>query len=336
MPVRREVLGTMSNLAALRASGTFQASAGPGPDKGVDFFPGFRRQVVKTADTAIHAVIGGSGPPLLLLHGYPQTHIEWRKVAPALAERHTLVMTDLRGYGESGKPAAGADHAAYSKRAMAADQVEVMTALGFDRFGIVAHDRGARVAHRLLLDHPARVTRAMLLDIAPTAYMYRNADRAFAEAYFHWFFLIQDAPLPERLIGGNPDTWLRTLFGGAIPRHVEPAAYEEYLRRFADPAALHASCEDYRAAASIDLEHDAADSGRKIGCPLRVLWGGKGFVGYKYDVLAVWREFASEVSGAAIDAGHWIAEEAPEALTAEVRGLFRLNRAVWFIALTWG
>lgn len=323
MPAKRDVLGAMTELGALQPTGSIAATGARPADKDHDFFPGFRRQMVKTAGAEIHTLIGGSGPPLLLLHGYPQTHIEWRKVVPELAETYTLVLTDLRGYGTSSKPAGDAQHLAYSKRAMAADQVEVMRALGFDRFGIVAHDRGARVAHRLLLDHPARVTRAMLIDICPTASMYRTADRAFGSAYFHWFFLIQAAPLPERLIAGNPDIWLHTLFGAAHPRHIEPVAYAEYLQRFADPAAIHASCEDYRAAATIDLEHDHHDRGRKIACPLRILWGTQGFIGRKYDVLSVWRDYADEVSGAAIDSGHWVVEEAPDAVIVEVQRFFR-------------
>jgi haloacetate dehalogenase len=316
---RRSFLEALAAAAALPDSLASAASVKSAARPATDFFPGFRRLSVHTTGTDINVMIGGQGPPLLLLHGYPQTHIEWRKVAPELAKTHTVVLADLRGYGDSGKPIGGPDHAAYSKRAMAADQAEVMSALGFRRFDMIAHDRGARLAHRLLLDHPDSVTRAILIDICPTAYMYEHADRAFGSAYFHWFFLIQDAPLPERLIGNNADAWLRYAFDPAIPDHIEPAAYAEYLRCFAHPAAIHATCEDYRAAASIDLEHDKADQGRKIACPLHVLWGSRGFVGRTYDVLGVWRGFADDVSGNAIESGHWIAEEAPGDLLREAQ-----------------
>lgn len=258
----------------------------------------------------------------MLLHGYPQTHVMWRKVAPQLAKNHTVVMTDLRGYGDSSKPPSGADHAPYSKRAMALDQVEVMASLGFAKFGMLAHDRGARVAHRLMLDHPERVTRAILIDICPTSYMYETTDRAFASAYFHWFFLIQDAPLPERMIANNVETWLGWSFEPAARAYIGPEARAEYLRCFSNPATIHASCEDYRAAASIDLDHDDADKGRKVACPLRILWGSKGFVGHRYDVLGVWRGFADNVSGRAISSGHWMAEEAPVDVVAEAQRFF--------------
>lgn len=317
---RRSFLEAMAGAAALPGSLARAASVERSVTRpATDFFPGFRRLSVRTAGTNINVLVGGQGPPLLLLHGYPQTHIEWRKVAPDLAKTHTVVLPDLRGYGDSGKPIGGADHAAYAKRAMAADQTEVMATLGFHQFAMIAHDRGARVGHRLLLDHPERVTRAILMDICPTSYMYEHADRAFGSAYFHWFFLIQEAPFPERLIGNNADAWLRYAFDPAIPAHIEPAAYAEYLRCFAQPATIHASCEDYRAAASIDLEHDKADHGRKIACPLHVLWGSKGFVGRTYDVLSVWRGFADDVSGNAIESGHWIAEESPHELLSEVQ-----------------
>lgn len=316
---RRSFLEAMVGTAAFAAAVATTASGKSAARRTTNFFPGFRRLSVRTAGADISVLVGGRGPPLLLLHGYPQTHIEWRKVAPELAKTRTVVLPDLRGYGDSSKPIGGPDHAAYAKRAMAADQVEVMSALGFNQFALIAHDRGARVAHRLLLDHPERVTRAMLMDICPTAYMYDHADRAFGSAYFHWFFLIQEAPFPERLIGNNADAWLRYAFDPAIPAHIEPAAYAEYLRCFSQPAAIHASCEDYRAAATIDLKHDEADHGRKIACPLRLVWGSKGFIGRNYDVLDVWRRFADDVSGSAIESGHWIAEEAPAELLTEAQ-----------------
>lgn len=286
------------------------------------FFAGFRRMKVRTAGAEINVVIGGSGPPLLLLHGYPQTHVMWRKIAPELAKSHTVILTDLRGYGDSSKPASGADHAPYSKRSMALDQAEVLASLGFSKFAVLAHDRGARVAHRLMLDHPEQVTRAILIDICPTSYMYKTADRVFASAYFHWFFLIQDAPLPERMIGSNVETWLGWAFGSPASSYIGRRAYMEYLRCFADPATIHALCEDYRAGASIDLVHDDADQGRKVSCPLRVLWGSKGLVGRRYDVLGVWSGFAENVSGKAIASGHWMAEEAPAEVLAETQRFF--------------
>jgi haloacetate dehalogenase len=315
------MLGRRSFLGAIAGTATIAGTAATkiATHGATEFFPDFRRLSVRTAGAEINVLVGGQGPPLLLLHGYPQTHIEWRKVAPELAKTRTVVVPDLRGYGDSSKPIGGAHHAGYAKRAMAADQIEVMSALGFQQFAMVAHDRGARVGHRLLLDHPERVSRAILMDICPTSYMYEHADRAFGAAYFHWFFLIQDAPFPERLIGNNADAWLRYAFDPAIPAHIEPAAYAEYLRCFSQAATIHASCEDYRAAASIDLEHDKADHGRKITCPLHVLWGSKGFVGRTYDVLSVWHKFADDVSGNAIESGHWIAEEAPHELLSEVQ-----------------
>jgi haloacetate dehalogenase len=319
---RRDFLETISGAAVapgiIRRKGSITQSGSEVPG----FFPGFQRTSIQTAGTKINVLIGGKGPPLLLIHGYPETHVEWRKVAPELAKTHTVIATDLRGYGDSGKPRSDSLHLAYSKRAMADDQVEVMAKLGFDEFGIIAHDRGARVAHRLIRDHPDRVVRAILMDICPTSYMYKTADRAFASAYFHWFFLIQDEPLPERMIANDVDGWLRYAFDPAIPVHVGPEAYAEYLRCFSDQAVIHASCEDYRASASIDLEHDAADEGRKIRCPLRVLWGARGFVGRKYNVLEVWRGFAEEVSGTSIESGHWIAEEAAGNVIVEAQRFF--------------
>jgi haloacetate dehalogenase len=284
----------------------------------MDFFPGFQRHTIPTSGTTINAVVGGHGPPLLLLHGYPQTHIEWRKIAPELAKRHTLVIPDLRGYGDSGKPPAGDNHVNYSKRAMALDQVEVMERLGFRQFAVISHDRGARVGHRMALDHPERVSQLVLMDICPTYYMYKTADKDFATGYFHWFFLIQPAPLPETLIENNVDTFLRHFLGPMMPQFIEPTAYAEYRRCFGDPAAIHASCEDYRAGASIDLIHDEADMDRKIACPLLVLWGANGLVGRKYDVVAVWRDRATQVSGKSLPSSHWLAEEAPDQTLAEV------------------
>jgi haloacetate dehalogenase len=284
-----------------------------------EFFPGFRQQSIPTTGTTINVRIGGSGPPLLLLHGYPQTHIEWRKIAPELARTFTVVMPDLRGYGDSGKPADGENHVNYSKRAMALDQAEVMTALGFDRFAFVGHDRGARVGHRLALDHPDRVTKLALLDICPTLHMYNTTNRLFASFYYHWFFLIQPAPFPETLIGNNVEATLKQFMGAVMPAAIEPEAFAEYLRCFSDPAMIHASCEDYRAAATIDLVHDQADLDKKIACPLLLLWGARGLVGQMYDVPAVWRERAANVSGKALPCGHWVAEEVPNETLAELK-----------------
>ncbi len=285
----------------------------------MDFYPGFQRQTIQTSGTSINVVSGGSGPPLLLLHGYPQTHIEWRKMAPDLARSYTLAMPDLRGYGDSGKPPGGDNHINYSKRSMALDQVEVMGKLGFRQFALVSHDRGSRVAHRLVLDHPDCVTKLVMMDICPTHYMYKTADREMASVYYHWFFLIQPEPFPETLIGRSVDEVLKHLMGAVMPKGIEPEAYAEYRRCFSDPATIHAACEDYRAAASIDLEHDEADMDKKISCPVLVLWGANGLVGRKYDVLFVWKDRAKRVSGKALPGGHWLAEELPDQTLAEIK-----------------
>ncbi len=281
-----------------------------------DLFPGFSAVDVETGGARIHARVGGSGPPVLLLHGYPQTHAIWHRVAPRLAERFTVVAADLRGYGDSGKPPSAPDHASYSKRAMARDQVEAMERLGFPSFHLVGHDRGGRVAHRLALDHPGRVRTVAVLDIAPTRHMYLRTDLAFARAYWHWFFLIQPAPLPERLIGADPDFFLRRKIGagraGLAP--FAPEALAEYLRCFRDPEAIRGSCEDYRASATIDLVHDEEDESRKVSAPLLALWGRGGVVDRCFDVLAAWRERAEVVDGRPLDCGHYLPEEAPEPL----------------------
>jgi haloacetate dehalogenase len=283
-------------------------------------FPGFEQRRIRTAGTEINLVLGGKGPPLLLLHGYPQTHAIWHRVAPELARRFTVVAADLRGYGDSSKPHGTPDHATYSKRAMAQDQVDVMRALGFESFCVVGHDRGARVAHRMALDHPKRVTKLVVLDIVPTRTMYSRVSREFAKAYYHWFFLLRPEPIPETLIGANPRFYLESHMGtrhaGLAP--FAPEAMAEYVRCFSDPAAIHASCEDYRAAESIDLEHDEADIDRKIECPLLVLWGEKGTIHRCFKPLADWRERAADVRGRALACGHYIPEEAPAELLAEL------------------
>jgi haloacetate dehalogenase len=288
--------------------------------------PGFSPRRISTTGAEINAVIGGTGPPLLLLHGYPQTHAMWHRIAPRLAQHFTVVCTDLRGYGDSAKPSGEKDHRTYSKRAMAQDQVEVMQALGFERFALAGHDRGARVAHRLTRDNPERVRRLAVLDISPTVIMYGKTDQAFATAYYHWFFLIQPYDLPERLVGADPAYYLRKKLGGwgsAGTSIFDPRAYAEYERCFRDPALIHASCEDYRASATIDLDHDAADSGRMLGCPLLVLWGEKGVVHRLFDPIADWKRVASDVRGRALPCGHYIAEEAPEETYAELLAFFR-------------
>ncbi|HVB89010.1 MAG TPA: alpha/beta hydrolase [Beijerinckiaceae bacterium] len=283
-------------------------------------FPGFDRRDIATRGARIRLVVAGNGPALLLLHGHPQTHATWRKIAPELAKRFTVVAADLRGYGDSSKPSDGDNHVSYSKRAMAADQIETMAALGFDRFSVIGHDRGGRVAHRLALDHPGAVEKIAVLDIAPTATMYARTNKEFATRYFWWFFLIQPAPLPERLIGADPEFFLRAHLSAQsrTPGSMSEELFAEYLRCYRDPAARHAMCEDYRASATIDLDHDRADADRRIMAPLLALWGAKGVVGALYDVLETWREKALDVRGCALDCGHTLQEEAPDELLAEL------------------
>ena len=279
---------------------------------------------IDVGDIEVHGRIGGRGPGLLLLHGHPQTHVIWHRVADQLAEHFTVVAADLRGYGDSGKPRGDADHGNYSKRTMAADQVAVMADLGFARFKLLAHDRGARVGHRMCLDHAACVERAMFLDIAPTLDMYQQTDRRFATAYFHWFMLIQPSPLPERLIEADPSAYVDGLMGN---RHAGLAPFSDealaaYRRALAMPGAVHGMCEDYRAANSIDLQHDQFDraQGTVIECPLRVLWGRDGVIESLFDPLYLWQRCASQVEGHALDCGHYIPEEVPEALLSEAMG----------------
>ncbi|MGA0570824.1 alpha/beta fold hydrolase [Variovorax sp. VNK109] len=287
----------------------------------------FTPHTVATADGPIHTRKGGQGPALLLMHGHPQTHAMWHRVAPALAAHFTVVMMDLRGYGDSMRIEGDETHAAHAKRAMANDAMDVMRHYGFTQFQVLAHDRGARVAHRLAIDHPDAVQRMMLLDIAPTLAMYEQTSLGFATAYWHWFFLIQPPPLPEALIESDPVRYVRSVMG---KRHAglsafAPEALAEYERCAAIPGSAHAVCEDYRASATIDLDHDRADiqQGRKVQVPLRVLWGGHGVVGANFDVLALWRERATQVSGQALPCGHYIAEEAPDELLKEALGFFQ-------------
>jgi len=281
-------------------------------------FDGFTDASADVDGQPIRAIRAGQGPALLLLHGHPQTHAIWHKVAPALAERFTVVASDLRGYGDSGKPPGDADHANYSKRRMALDQLGLMRAQGFDRFLVVGHDRGGRVAARLALDHPRAVRRLVTLDIAPTLAMYEQATDTFARAYWHWFFLIRPAPFPETLLRADPELYLRQTIGtrsaGMTPFTAD--AWAEYLRCLRDPATAHGLCEDYRAAAGIDLEHDRATlaAGARITCPFLALWGAEGVVARCFDPLAEWRRYAPQVEGEALPCGHYMPEEAPEAL----------------------
>ncbi len=281
------------------------------------FLQGFDLRQADLAGVRIHFAIAGDGPPVLLLHGHPQTHVVWRDVAPGLVtEGYSVIAPDLRGYGDSDKPQSDALHLPYSKRVMAADQIALMASLGHERFAVVGHDRGGRVAHRLALDHPDAVSHLCVLDIAPTLTMYERTDQAFATRYFWWFFLIQPFDLPERMIGADPAYFLRRHIRGQVKREgaVSEAVIAEYLRSYQRPETIHAICEDYRAAASIDLEHDRADAHRKVTCPLLAVWGAQGVVGELYNVAATWREKAERVEGRALACGHAIPEEAPEDL----------------------
>jgi len=288
--------------------------------------PGFHSQFVEGAGARIWTTIAGSGPPLVLLHGYPQTHVMWHRVAPILARDFTVVLVDLRGYGGSQKPCAGPDHSAYAKRAMAADIKAVMAALGFQRFAAAGHDRGGRVVHRLCLDHPKHIERAAVLDIIPTLSAFERTDRHFALAYYHWFFLAQPADLPERLIGHEPRFFLRSClshWSGDRLDFFDEAALRAYEESFADPDCIRATCEDYRAAATIDLEHDRAGSADRIACPLLVLWGVSGLMHKLFDVTAMWREKSGgPVEGHALRAGHFLCEEAPEAVVDQMQRFF--------------
>jgi haloacetate dehalogenase len=289
-----------------------------------DFFPGFEQRRIATSGAEINLVTGGRGPPLLLLHGYPQTHLLWRKIAPRLAEEFTLVIPDLRGYGDSSKPPAGAEQIAYSKRALAQDQAETMGALGFERFMVAGHDRGARVAHRLVRDHAERIDRVALLDIVPTLYRFETIDDKAARGSFHWFFLIQPGGLPERLIGAEAEFFLRHMLGLArSPDRLEPEVFADYLRCFSNPATIRATCDEYRAGAGIDLEHDRADRAKKITMPLLVLWGKTSGQGSGYDMLSVWHDHANDVRGHAVDSGHFLPEDAPDPTCAALRRFFK-------------
>ncbi|HKE88343.1 MAG TPA: alpha/beta hydrolase [Vicinamibacterales bacterium] len=300
--------------AEVDASALRQEGADKAPNT-LKYFPGFKPFRVKTSGAEVNGVIGGSGPPVLLLHGAPQTHITWRMVAPKLAATRTVVAADLRGYGDSSKPADGENHVNYSKRAMALDQVEVMKHFGFDKFPVIGQDRGGRVTHRLALDHPERVTRAAVLDIVPTHYLYTHVTIDFVQAYFHWFNYLRAAPLPENELKAQND---------AAKARASGEIQLEYLRTASDPANIHAMCEDYRAGASIDLQHDGADFGKKkIACPLRVLWAEKGAMGRIYDVMKIWRDYGSNISGRPLPGGHNLQEDVPDLVLAEITDLIK-------------
>jgi haloacetate dehalogenase len=287
-------------------------------------FYGFKLVTVDIGNAAIRARIGGEGPPLLLLHGNPQTHVMWHQVAPILSRQFTIVATDLTGYGMSSKPPSQSDHSPYSKRAMARDQLAVMRKLGFQRFFVAGHDRGGRVAYRMALDFPAAVTKLAVLDIVPTAEAFARGGREFGLGYYHWFFFAQPAPLPERLIGADPD-WFWRWHTTRGPRDFFAAeAAADYLDCFRNPETIRAICEDYRAGASIDCEHDEADkqAGRRIACPMLALWGARARLETWYDTLAIWREWANDVSGRALPCGHYLAEELPEETAAELLAFF--------------
>jgi haloacetate dehalogenase len=286
-----------------------------------NLFPGFANRKLRTSGATINVTYGGNGSPVLLLHGYPQTHAMWHKVAPQLARNYTVVCPDLRGYGDSSKPKGLPGHASYAKRAMALDMVEAMQALGFPRFHVVGHDRGGRVGHRLARDHGRRVATLTVLDISPTLKMYQSTTMQFARAYYHWFFLIQRAPLPEKMVSSVGISYIlgRLGRGRSGLQHFDKRALAEYVRAFKDPRTIHATCEDYRAAATIDLLHDKQDLRRKLKMPVLALWGKHGVIEALFDCLADWREVALDVRGRALACGHFIPEEKPRELVAELR-----------------
>ena len=282
-------------------------------------FEGFTLEHIDTGEATLRVRHGGSGPPLLLLHGHPQTHLMWHKVAPRLAESFTVVAPDLRGYGESSRPRTTADHEPYSKRAMARDNVALMKLLGHERFAVAGHDRGGRCAYRLALDHPQAVTKLAVLDIVPTSEAYRRANREFGLGYWHWFFMAQPFDLPERLLESSKDYYYgrnRELF--------DPEAFADYYACATRPETIHAMCEDYRAGATYDYELDEQDRGtKKIACPVLALWAGRGALSRWYDVLDIWRDWADQVDGRAIDCGHYLAEEAPDETYEALNAFFR-------------
>ena len=291
-------------------------------------FDGFDRREIKTSGARIVTVTGGKGPPLLLLHGNPFNHLSWQKIAPRLATEFTVVATDLRGYGDSEKPPGGPKSINYSFRAMAQDQVEVMAALGFERFYVAGHDRGARVVHRMCLDHPQKVARAAIIDIVPQHYLYGNITKAWATFSWHWFFNIQPYDLPEKMMGADPDWFIKKKLAKTEQglSFFDPAALADFMRCFRNPETIHAICEDYRAGATVDLEMDEADvkAGRKVDRPLLLLWGANGSVGRNQNSMEIWPRYASDIrAGKALPSGHYVNEEAPEETYAELRAFFR-------------
>jgi haloacetate dehalogenase len=317
---RREWLTQLAALGVALPTFASEAAAGqtapppaaPSAGESLKYFPGFKPFRVMTAGAEINGVIGGSGPPVLLLHGAPQSHLTWRLVAPKLAATNTVVVADLRGYGDSSKPADGENHVNYSKRAMALDQVDVMRHFGFQKFPVIGQDRGGRVTHRLLLDHPNSVSHAAVLDIVPTHYLYTHVDIRFVQAYYHWFSYLRPAPAPENELKATNDA--------ALARATSDVQ-REYLRTMTNPATIHAMCEDYRAGASIDLEHDAADQDKKITIPLRVLWAEKGAMARIYDVLGIWQARGTQVTGRALPGGHNLQEDVPDLVLEEIKAL---------------
>jgi haloacetate dehalogenase len=313
---RRSLLRVAAAVAAGSVLGrSHPAAAADASALDARLLPGFKVAKIKTSGATLHSVIGGNGPPLLLLHGAPLTHLSWFRVAPELAKTYTVIAPDLRGYGDSSKPEDGENHINYSKRAMALDAVELMKHHGFDRFAVVGHDRGGRVAHRLALDHPQAVSRMSVIDIVPTHYLYTHVTKAFVDAYFHWFLYIRPAPFPEKILNGDVE--------GNFGRGAPPELKEEYLRVYRDPANVHGMCEDYRAAAGVDLQFDEADLQKKIACPLHVLWAKDGAMGRMYDVLGIWKERGVNVTGAAMPGGHNFQETHPQETLAQLLPFLR-------------
>jgi haloacetate dehalogenase len=311
---RRELLVHAAALAATAVVGNAAADATPVSTDTTRFFPGFKAFKVETSGATINLVKGGNGPPLLLMHGAPQSHISWRLVAPELAKEYTVIATDLRGYGDSSKPPDGENHANYSKRAMALDQVEVMHHFGFEHFAVIGHDRGGRVGQRMALDHPAKVSQLVVVDIVPTYYLYTHVTIEFVQAYYHWFSHLRPAPIPENELQMQAE---------ARRARATSDVQREYLRTSSDPANIHALCEDYRAGAAIDLKHDAADLDKKIACPLLVLWGEHAPMGRIFDVLQTWQDRGVNVSGKSLPGGHTLQEDAPEQFLTEVRAFLQ-------------
>jgi haloacetate dehalogenase len=312
---RRDVLGaamaiTLGSVLGSQRSAAADGSVTDASATDAKLLPGFRVEKVKTSGATLHTVVGGKGPPLLLIHGAPLTHLSWFRIAPELAKHYTVIAPDLRGYGDSSKPEDGVDHINYSKRSMAQDKIDLMKHFGFDRFAVVGHDRGGRVAHRLALDHPNAVTRMAVIDIVPTHYLYTHVTKAFVDAYFHWFLYIRPAPFPENILNADVP--------GNFGRGAPPELRDEYLRAYQNPANVHGMCEDYRAAAGIDMKFDEADLGKKIACPLHVLWAKDGAMGRMYDVLGIWKERGTQVTGAPMPGGHNFQETHPQETLAQL------------------